>query len=89
MELSGYCYMAVTVLCYLTGMGMKAWDRVADKWIPVIVGLVGTALGLICYLVGAVDFPARDPISAACIGAASGLAAVGINQIGKQMNKAE
>ena len=33
------------------------------------------------------DFPANDVINAAAIGVVSGLAATGINQIGKQLQK--
>ena len=87
MDMSALVYIAITVLCYLVGLGAKAWNKIKDEWIPVIVGCVGVALGVLCFYIGVPDFPASDPVNAACIGAASGLAAVGVNQIGKQLGK--
>lgn len=75
---------AIVVLCYLIGMGVKAYEKIDNKWIPVIVGLCGCLLGIAgMYLMP--DFPAKDLINAAAVGAVSGLSAVGINQIGKQL----
>lgn len=79
---------AITMICYLIGMGCKAQERVPDKYIPVIVGIAGAVLGIAgLYVIE--GFPAADVINAAAVGIASGLAAVGINQIGKQLRKAE
>ena len=75
---------AITVLVYLIAAGVKALD---NKWIPVICGVAGIILGLAALYLGMPDFPAHDPINAAAIGAVSGLAATGINQIGKQLTK--
>ncbi len=87
MELGALTYGAVTVLCYLAGLGLKASSRIPDAWIPLGMGLLGMLLGIACLYLGVPDFPARDPVNAACIGAASGLAATGIHQIGKQLQK--
>lgn len=87
MEMSAFVYIAIAVLCYLVGLGVKATDKIKDEWIPVIVGCAGVALGILSLYIGVPDFPAQDPINAACVGAASGLASVGINQIGKQLGK--
>ena len=75
---------AITVLAYLVGMAFKA-SPVDDKWIPIICGAVGLVLGLIGFYIAMPDMPAQDPITAAAIGVASGLAATGIDQIRKQL----
>ena len=77
---------AITVLCYLVGQAAKA-TKLDNKWIPVIVGVSGVALGLLGLYTGMVDFPATDPITAAAVGAASGLAATGVNQAIKQLKE--
>lgn len=81
--------LAITVLAYVIGALVKATD-LDNKWIPIICGAVGIALGLLGFYLGMPDFPANDPITAAAVGAASGFAATGVNQIGKQLsNKSE
>ena len=79
---------AITALVYIVGLGVKA-TALADKWIPVICGLAGVALGILALQLGVPDFPAGDPMTAAAVGGVSGLAAVGINQIAKQLAKSE
>ena len=79
--------VAITVLCYLIGIVVKAIP-VDDKWIPVICGVSGLLLGLLAFYIKMPDMPASDPITAAAIGAVSGFAATGINQIFKQQAKA-
>lgn len=73
----------ITVICYLIGMGVKA-SGLDNKWIPIIVGTCGGALGVVGMLLIA-DFPATDYLTAVAVGIVSGLAAVGVNQIGKQL----
>ena len=76
---------AITVICYLVGMGCKASGKL-DKWIPVIVGAVGAALGVVgMYTIA--EFPAHDVLNALAVGIASGLASTGINQIVKQLKQ--
>lgn len=77
---------AITVIAYIVGMAAKDVTIVEDKWIPVIVGVTGMILG-VAGLYVMPDFPAKDVINAAAIGIVSGLAATGINQIGKQLQK--
>ena len=36
---------AITVICYLIGMAVKA-SGIDNKWIPVIIGVCGLALGV-------------------------------------------
>ena len=76
---------AITVLSYLIGQGVKA-TGISNKWIPVICGIVGLALGIVALYIMP-DFPAGDPITAAAIGAVSGFAATGIHQAAKQQKE--
>lgn len=75
---------AVTALVYIIGLGVKA-TPLDNKWIPVICGLCGIVLGMAAYYIGVPDFPAADPLTAAAVGGASGLAATGLNQVAKQL----
>ncbi len=77
---------AITVLAYVVGAICKA-SALDDKWIPVICGVVGVILGIVALYTGVQDFPAADPLTAAAVGAVSGLAATGVNQMGKQFSK--
>lgn len=76
---------AITVICYLVGMGCKANGKV-DKWIPVIVGVIGGILGVVGWKTIA-QFPAEDVLNAIAVGIASGLASTGVNQIVKQLSQ--
>lgn len=77
--------VGITVICYLVGMIAKS-SAVDNKWIPVIVGVAGAALGAAgMYVIP--DFPASDIINALSVGIVSGLASTGADQIVKQMNK--
>ena len=78
---------AITVIAYLVGMACKAYGKI-DKWIPVIVGVVGAVLGLVGMRTMA-DFPAQDVLNALAVGIASGLASTGVNQIVKQLRQDE
>lgn len=83
MELGIAGVAVITVICYLIGEAVKA-SGIANKWIPIIVGACGGALGVAgMYLMA--DFPAQDVLTAVAVGIVSGLAAVGVNQIGKQL----
>ena len=75
----------ITVIYYLIGQAVKA-SGVDNKWIPIIVGACGGALGVAGMFFMA-DFPAQDYLTAIAVGIVSGLAAVGVNQIGKQLNQ--
>lgn len=62
----------ITVICYLIGQTVKA-SGLDNKWIPIIVGAAGGALGVAGMLVIA-DFPASDYLTAVAVGIVSGLA---------------
>ena len=75
---------AITVICYLAGQVVKA-TGIDNKWIPVICGVLGATLGPVALFTGVPDFPATDSLTAVAVGIVSGLAATGINQVGKQL----
>ena len=76
---------AITAICYLVGMGAKL-APIDNKWIPVICGVAGLLLGIAGMFIMP-EFPAADYITAAAVGIVSGLAATGVNQIGKQLKE--
>ena len=76
--------VGITVITYLIGMGCKAWEKLDNKFIPVICGFIGAILGIVAMYTMP-DFPAKDVINALAIGIVSGLASTGANQIGKQL----
>lgn len=78
--------VAIVVICYLIGMAAKAIKVVKDELIPVIVGVAGGILGVVgMYVIP--DFPVNDVLNAVAVGIMSGLASVGANQVGKQIQK--
>ena len=78
--------VAVTVVVYIVGLGIKA-TKLDNKWIPVICGGLGMLLGVAAMYLGVPDFPTTDVLTAAAVGGASGLAATGVNQTVKQMKQ--
>ena len=78
---------AITVICYLVGLVVKATPYNNDKYIPISCGLVGGILGAVGLYLGLPDFPAGDPLTAVAVGIVSGLAATGINQAVKQLGQ--
>lgn len=75
----------ITVIVFLVVEAVKA-TALDNKWMPVIAGFVGGALGVVATFVMP-DFPAKDPLTAIAIGIVSGLAATGAHQIYKQLTK--
>ena len=86
MELGIATVAAITILVYIIGMGIKA-TPLDNKWIPVLCGISGVALGVLALGIGMPDFPATDYLTAAAVGGASGLAATGMDQVMKQFTK--
>lgn len=74
---------AITVLCYLMGEAVKA-SKLDNKYIPVVCGILGAILG-VAAMFAMPEFPAQDIITAAAVGAVSGLAATGANQLYQQL----
>lgn len=77
---------AITVICYLVGLIVKATPYNNNAIIPVVCGLVGGLLGVACLTLAVPDFPASDPVTAVAVGIVSGLAATGVNQAAKQLS---
>ncbi len=84
---------AITALCYLVGLAIKSFSEFYCtsgkdycKFIPVVCGVVGLVLGVVGMSI-IPDFPATDYITAAAVGAVSGLAATGLHQAGKQLTR--
>lgn len=76
---------AITVICYLLGWIARA-AGLADRWIPILVGACGGALG-IAAMFTMPGYPANDPVTAVAVGIVSGLAATGLRQTVKQRKK--
>ena len=74
---------SIIVICYLIATAIKA-TKLDNKWLPVICGVLGGALGVAAMLV-VPNFPAEDYMTAVAIGIVSGLSATGVNQIYKQL----
>lgn len=77
--------VAITALVYIICLCAKA-SVLDNKWIPVIAGVSGVILGILALYIGVPDFPATDPMTAAAVGGASGLAATGLHQAKKQLS---
>lgn len=75
-------YAAITAICYLVGYGVKV-SNIDNKWIPLIVGACGGALGVACFY-GLPEF-ADTIIDAIAIGIVSGFASTGINEMFTQI----
>lgn len=75
---------AITVICYLIGLIVKA-SGLDNKYIPAIVGVCGGLLGAAGLYLGLPDYPATDPLTAIAVGIVSGLAATGLDQAAKQI----
>ena len=74
---------AITALCWLLGEAVKV-SPLNDRLIPTLCGVFGTVLGVAgLYLMP--DFPAGDLITAAALGAVSGLAATGVHEAVKSL----
>lgn len=79
--------LAIVVITYLVGLLCKTVSAVKDELIPVIVGAVGGALGVVGMYVMP-EFPVHDVMNALAVGIVSGLASTGVNQVYKQLKDA-
>lgn len=80
---------AITVISYLIGEALKAWDKFDDRKIPVIMGICGAIIGVIAFFIAPSIMPTDNIIVAIAIGIVSGFAATGIDQIIKQASKGD
>jgi len=76
---------AITVLCMLAGEAWKV-SKLDNKWIPILVGVVGGALGALGYFV-IPDYPAADIITAIAVGIVSGGGSTWLNQAYRQLRE--
>ena len=80
-------YIAMTIICYGASEVVKSAKLISDEYIP----LVSVFIGIFCSIISLVygfDIGGGNAIDIFAIGISSGLAAVGINQIPKQIKKA-
>lgn len=93
-EIYGYSIATIPVICtvvyaviefikYLFGAKVESFK----KYIPIVSCLVGATIALIVFFVSPELVPVATWYSALLVGGASGLSAVGINQIKKQITK--
>ena len=86
MEMLGITAVAaITVICYLAAALAKALGM-PGKWLPVLCGLCGGALGMAAMYLMA-EYPADDLITASAVGIVSGFAATGVDQAIKQLTE--
>ena len=85
MEQTTFTVSAITVICGLIGQAVKA-SPLDNKYIPVIVGACGCALGIVgrLFIEG---FPGENLLAAAAIGIVSGLASTGVHQAYSQLRE--
>lgn len=78
---------AITVICYGIAFAIKKAEFIKDKWIPLILLVLGMILGALAFVIGMPSFPAQDIITAIAVGIYSSMTAIGINQVIKQGKK--
>ena len=79
---------SIAILCYVLGGFLKALGKEKlDCLIPQIVDVFGGGIGVLAFYTIPGYLSATNWLDALAIGAASGLVAVGINQIVKQSSK--
>ena len=87
------CVPAITLVCYWIGEFFKLVilkQKKRYKYIPIIVGGLGGALGLMIYFISLeLLFYIKNPFMAVVIGIVSGLASTGGNELIKQILKKE
>lgn len=80
-------YIAITIICYGISEVVKSAKLGRDEYIP----LVSVFIGIFCSIISLVygfNIGGGNPIDIFAIGISSGLAAVGLNQIPKQIKRA-
>ena len=77
--------VSIIAIVFLAGEAVKA-TPLNNKWIPIICGVLGAALGVMgMYVIP--DFPATNWMDAAAVGIASGFASTGVHQAVKQIKQ--
>lgn len=83
--IAGIVYFVMAVYKQLMAGKPAIWTSL----IPVWAAVLGIALGLVAYFLVPEVMPAENALVAVLVGLASGLGAVGIHQVGKQIEKAK
>ena len=84
MTISVFVTLINDVIIYIA---KQCFNKDIKRYIPIVSIIIGVSLGLIGYFSG-VDM-GKNWIEAFFIGLSAGGSAVGINQVGKQLNKPE
>ena len=74
----------VVIVYLLAEIVKKIKDGALNTYIPVICGVLGAVLGIICFAACPTYIPAENWFDAVAIGITSGFAATGIHQVYKQ-----
>lgn len=80
--IAGIVYFVMTVYKTLVKNAPAIWTSL----IPVWAAVLGIALGLVAYFLVPEVMPAENALVAVLVGLASGLGAVGVHQVGKQIS---
>lgn len=80
-------YIAITIICYGVAEVFKSTKIVSDGFIPLVSVFVGIFCSIISLVYG-FDVGGGNALDIFAIGIASGLSAIGYNQIPKQIKKA-
>lgn len=83
--IAGIVYFVMTVYKTLVKNAPAIWTSL----IPVWAAILGIALGLVAFFLVPEVMPAENALVAVLVGLASGLGAVGVHQVGKQIEKAK
>lgn len=83
--IAGIVYFVMAVYKTLVKNAPAIWTSL----IPVWAAVLGVALGLVAYFLVPEVMPAENALVAVLVGLASGLGAVGVHQVGKQIEKAK
>ena len=76
----------VIALLYVIGLFIKNTEKVSDKWIPTILGVLGVIVCLF-YVIGSEGFSGIGIFTAVTQGVLCAGAAVYVNQLIKQSSK--
>lgn len=80
-------YVVITAIALFIGYCFKTFDRFDNKYIPVVVGVAGVALGILAFYMHVPWFLAADPLQAAAEGLKSGVSATWLHQLYKQLTQ--
>lgn len=80
-------YISITVICYGISEVVKNAKVIRDEYIPLLSVFIGIFCSIISLVYG-FDIGGGNAIEIFAIGISSGLAAIGLNQIPKQIKRA-